>query len=141
MKPYNNHTLEELFDIYVKAYADPLSSSCPGGRRHAIQAVAEACTPSQDENGAIHNILALIHRDGGHYEHTHGRLKALQDCEEALNTRLIEYARDCTQRLAEALDGLINAVALDALGNGISGYTGARLTDAKEALDAYNKSK
>ena len=33
------------------------------------------------EREAISNLLAVIHRDGGHYEAKHGLLKAIEDAE------------------------------------------------------------
>ena len=38
------------------------------------------------EREAISNLLAVIHRDGGHYEAKHGLLKAVEDAEKKVQT-------------------------------------------------------
>ena len=75
-----------------------------------------------------------------HVTSEHGWADVHGDCVEPLYTaaQLEAHAAEQVRPLVEALEGLIEAVELDADEGleGIGSYTGARLTDAKNAIRA-----
>jgi len=56
---------------------------------HEVEAMYKEKTISQEELQAIWDLLAVIHRDGGHYTGKHGLLKSCKDAEKVV-TRLRE---------------------------------------------------
>jgi uncharacterized protein YodC (DUF2158 family) len=52
-------------------------------RLHLIEAALSALPEPMDEESMLLNLLAIIHRDGGHYQAEHGTRKAVEDaCKE-----------------------------------------------------------
>ena len=45
---------------------------------------------------AVSNLLARIHRDGGHYQQKHGTLKAVKDAEKKV-CEMLEFMRPITE--------------------------------------------
>ena len=87
---------------------------------------------------ALEELLEHVAARAGHLVFTPGSPRP--DNSEPVYTRaqLEAHAADQVRPLVEALEGLIEAVELDADEGleGIGSYTGARLTDAKNAIRA-----
>lgn len=61
---------------------------------------------SKDTEQAMGDLLAVIHRDGGHYIETHGWKKACEDALEEVNKMrlIIEMLRGDIHNLQEAIN-------------------------------------
>lgn len=65
-------------------------------RRHAENQAAK----DRDASRKLGNLLAVIYRDGGHYQNEHGTDKAIADAADAFR-QLIRYREDMVARVAE----------------------------------------
>lgn len=63
-------------------------------------------TPSEaaKEAHAIGNLLAVIHRDGGHYQSEHGTAKACDDAHDIIHALRTRLDAECGRRCASALE-------------------------------------
>jgi len=74
--------------------------------RHCGMTIKRIRIPTKDEQFStlqshVSNLLAVIHRDGGHYESKHGTEKAVEDALKIIPT--ITASRDAWKKLAEEL--------------------------------------
>lgn len=63
----------------------------PYGKEHPNEAWEKVFSLLQndDELNAVRELLAVLHRDGGHYTMEHGLLKSIQDAQELLHKQWI----------------------------------------------------
>lgn len=91
---------------------------------------------TNDGGPAMSKMPARVYIDRDDKDNEQGLWTLVQHCDDAAYIRA-----DIAEQLAEAFAGLIEAVIIDADcdGGGISGYTSARLSDARDTLTLYRK--
>lgn len=58
---------------------------CNGtGMKNGVREIQRLITLVNEKSTTLNNLLAVIHRDGGHYEQEHGSFKAGQDAEKLI---------------------------------------------------------
>ncbi len=66
--------------------------NCTWSQQEAVSTIIHAARQRSRDRHNLLNLLALIHRDGGHYETTHGTEKAVEDAMSIVRSRVGEDA-------------------------------------------------